>query len=161
MNCEVLEDIYKCIERLSENDEFVDHIHNELPIYKRATKCYECRDLIDPIVLNDTGDSNEWIVGKLDGDGEDVEDELVFYDDVLTWKDVDNATGATKPLKYTRRQTQMQRTTATSTSWKRKEKGVVEEDESSEDEGEEEYNSSSNGSDEGNDKKLQEDDKDY
>ncbi|RDX70978.1 hypothetical protein CR513_49722, partial [Mucuna pruriens] len=70
---------------------------------------------------------NEWIVGELDGDGEDVEDEL-----------------------NTRRHTQMQRAAAASTS--RKEKGrVVEEDDedkSSQDEGEEEYNSSSNESDE-------------
>ncbi|RDY08830.1 hypothetical protein CR513_06894, partial [Mucuna pruriens] len=32
MDCEVLEDLYICIARLSKNDEFVDHIHNELPI---------------------------------------------------------------------------------------------------------------------------------
>ncbi|RDX90894.1 hypothetical protein CR513_27201, partial [Mucuna pruriens] len=44
----------------------------------------ECRDLI---VLNDS-DSNEWIVGELDGDGEDAKDELIFDDYVLTWRDV-------------------------------------------------------------------------
>ncbi|RDY09070.1 hypothetical protein CR513_06615, partial [Mucuna pruriens] len=126
MDCEVLEGLYKCIDRLSENDEFVDHIHNELPIYKRAggmfgfpatseekndngscsSGCernwstfehihskrsklehqklqdlvyvkynqalherYECRDLVDPIALNDIDDSNEWIVGELDEEG--------------------------------------------------------------------------------------------
>ncbi|RDY06914.1 hypothetical protein CR513_09037, partial [Mucuna pruriens] len=42
---------------------------------------YEYRD---PIALNDIDESNEWIVGELDGEGEDVEDELVFDDDVLT-----------------------------------------------------------------------------
>ncbi|RDX87077.1 Nuclear pore complex protein NUP85, partial [Mucuna pruriens] len=36
MDCEVLEGLYKCIDRLSENDEFLDHIHNKLSIYKRA-----------------------------------------------------------------------------------------------------------------------------
>ncbi|RDY11296.1 hypothetical protein CR513_04069, partial [Mucuna pruriens] len=36
MNCEVLECLYKCINRLNENDEFIDYIHSELPIYKRA-----------------------------------------------------------------------------------------------------------------------------
>ncbi|RDY06062.1 Transcription factor GTE1, partial [Mucuna pruriens] len=36
--------------------------------------------------------------------------ELVFDDDVLTWRDVASATRASEPLKYTRRQTQMQRT---------------------------------------------------
>ncbi|RDX96895.1 THO complex subunit 2, partial [Mucuna pruriens] len=71
--------------------------------------------------------------------------ELVFDDDVLTWRDVASATGAAEPLKYTRRQTQMQRTVVASTSNKKKGKGVVEEedaDELSQDEGEEEDNSS-------------------
>ncbi|RDY06911.1 hypothetical protein CR513_09044, partial [Mucuna pruriens] len=212
MDCEVLEDLYKCIDRLSENDKFVDHIHNKLSIYKRAggmfgfptamrkrttmapTKwwkmygahtphmqniaikilsstcnswgcecksklehqrlqdlvyvkynqvlheCYECRDLINPIALNDIDDSNKWIVGELDGNGEDAKDELVFDDDVLTWRDIASATRTAEPLKYTRRQTQMQRTVVASTSKKEKGKGVVEEDdkdESSQDEGEE------------------------
>ncbi|RDX64056.1 hypothetical protein CR513_57432, partial [Mucuna pruriens] len=104
---------------------------------------YECRDLIDPIALKDIDVSNEWIVRKLDGDGEDAEDDLVF-------DDVASAIGTTKPLKYTRRQTQMQRAVVASTSKKEKGKEVVEEedeDESSQDEGEEEYNSSSNESD--------------
>ncbi|RDX90895.1 hypothetical protein CR513_27202, partial [Mucuna pruriens] len=34
IDCEVLESLYKCIDKLSENDEFVNYIHNELPIYK-------------------------------------------------------------------------------------------------------------------------------
>ncbi|RDY07491.1 hypothetical protein CR513_08392, partial [Mucuna pruriens] len=34
MNYEVLQDLYKCIVRLNENDAFVDHIHNELLIYE-------------------------------------------------------------------------------------------------------------------------------
>ncbi|RDX99357.1 hypothetical protein CR513_17600, partial [Mucuna pruriens] len=104
--------------------------------------CYKCRDIIDPIVLNDIDDRNEWIVGELGGDDEDAEDELIFNDDVLTWRDVASETRAAETLKYTRRQTQMQRTTAASTSSKGKGKGVMEvedEDESSEDEGEEEY----------------------
>ncbi|RDX70319.1 hypothetical protein CR513_50458, partial [Mucuna pruriens] len=120
--------------------------------------------IIDPITLNDIDDNNEWIVGELDGDGEDVEDELVYVNDVLTWRDVASAIGVAETLMYTRRQTQMQRAAATSTSRKENVKGVVEEedeDESSEDEGEEEYNSSSNGGDEDNDMKLQEDDEYY
>ncbi|RDX75635.1 hypothetical protein CR513_44464, partial [Mucuna pruriens] len=245
MDYKVLKGLYQCIDRLSENDEFVDHIHNELPIYKRvrcmfgfptvvrkrmtmalaewwsrthtphlqnivikvlsltcsSLKCehnwstfehiyskrsrlehqklqdlvyvkynqalherYECRNLIDPIALKDIDDNNEWIVRELDGDCEDAEDELIFDDDILTWRDVASATEAVEPLKYTRRQTQMQRTIVASTSKKEKEKGVVEEedeDESSQDEGEEEYNSSSNRSDEDNDMKLEEDEEDY
>ncbi|RDX66743.1 hypothetical protein CR513_54459, partial [Mucuna pruriens] len=183
MDCEVLEGLYKCIDRFSENDEFVDHIHNELSIYKRVGdsfkeqkqtqalkasrlalhECYECRDLTDPIALKDIDGSNELIMGELNGEGEDAEDELVFDDDVLTWRDVVSATGAVEPLKYTRRKTQMQRTMVASTSNKEKGKGVVEvedEDESSQDEGEEEYNSSCNGSDEDNDMELEEDEED-
>jgi hypothetical protein len=29
-------------------------------------------------------DSNEWLLGEMGGDGEDVEDELVFNDDKMT-----------------------------------------------------------------------------
>ncbi|RDX94347.1 hypothetical protein CR513_23285, partial [Mucuna pruriens] len=107
---------------------------------------------------------NEWIVGELDGEGEDAKDELVFNDDVLTWRDVASAIGAAEPLKYTRRQTQMQRTVVASTSNKEKGKGVVEEEDAadlSQDEGEEEYNSSCNESDEDNDIELEEDEEDY
>ncbi|RDX68554.1 hypothetical protein CR513_52446, partial [Mucuna pruriens] len=82
--------------------------------------CYECRDIIDPIALNDIDDSNEWIVGEFCRDGEDAEDELIFNDDVLTWRDVASTTRAVEPLKYTRRQTQIQRATAASTSRKGK-----------------------------------------
>ncbi|RDY12113.1 hypothetical protein CR513_03138, partial [Mucuna pruriens] len=49
-----------------------------------------------------------YIVRELGGDGEDVEDEMVF-DDVLTGRNVANATETAKPLKYTRKQTQIQR----------------------------------------------------
>ncbi|RDX92313.1 hypothetical protein CR513_25571, partial [Mucuna pruriens] len=125
MDCEVLEGFYKYIDRLSENDEFVDHVHNELPIYKRVGAC---RDAI--------------VIGV----------SLSMY--------VASTIGAVEPLKYTRRQTQMQRVTFAFTSRKEKGKGVGEEedeDESSQDEGEEEDNSSSNRSDEDNDMELQED----
>ncbi|RDX76559.1 hypothetical protein CR513_43432, partial [Mucuna pruriens] len=109
---------------------------------------YECRDLIDHIALNDIDDNNEWIMGELDGEGEDAEDELVFDDDVLTWRDVASATRAAEPLKFNNE----------------KGKRVVEEedaDELSQDEGEEEYNSSCNESDEDNDIELEDGKEDY
>ncbi|RDX58047.1 hypothetical protein CR513_62666, partial [Mucuna pruriens] len=144
---------------------FVEEIgeENVIQVVTDNEKRYECRDLIDPIVLNDINDKNEWIVGELDGDGEDVKDELVFDDDVLTWRDVASTTRVAEPLKYTRRQTKMQMEVFASTSRKEKGKGVVEEDEDepSQDEGEEEYNSSFNGSDGDNDMELQEDEEDY
>ncbi|RDX57727.1 hypothetical protein CR513_63009, partial [Mucuna pruriens] len=77
---------------------------------------YEYRDLIDPIALKNIDDNNEWRVEELDGESEDAEDELVYDGDVLTWRDIASATRTTEPLKYTRRQTQMQSTMVASTS---------------------------------------------
>ncbi|RDX77386.1 hypothetical protein CR513_42505, partial [Mucuna pruriens] len=138
----------------------LEHQKLQKLVYVKYTQAlqerYECRDL--SILFN------EWIVGELDGDGEDVEDELVFDDDVLTWRGVASATRAGKPLKYTRKQTQMQRAAVAYTSKKEKGKEVIkdeDEDESIQDEGEKEYNSSSNGSDEDNDMELQEDKENY
>ncbi|XP_027193035.1 uncharacterized protein [Cicer arietinum] len=72
--------------------------------YNQALKeRYDCRDVIDPIVLNDDNDYiNEFEVGDLGDDGEPVE-ELVYAGDNLTWTDVANASGANEPVVYTRR----------------------------------------------------------
>nr|KYP32656.1 hypothetical protein KK1_046594 [Cajanus cajan] len=228
---EVVDGLFKCIDRLSENDDIVDNIHTQLLIHKRArgkfdipvvvrarvrrllvtewwkkygghtpqlqnlaikvlsltcssSGCkgnwstfehrskpehqklqdlvfikynqalqehFKCWDVIDPIVLNDVDDNNEWMLGgDLDDDG-DIEDGLVF-DDVLTSTDVAEATWASEPLQYTRRQTQVNKATIIA-STSRKEKGkkvmeVIEKDLDDDDhEVEEEYNSNS-GSDE-------------
>ncbi|KAL2320021.1 hypothetical protein Fmac_028990 [Flemingia macrophylla] len=229
---EVVDGLYKCIDRLSENDEIVDKIHNQLGTYKRGSgrfdipaavramtkmapaewwkmyggqtpqlkilaikvlsltcsssgcernwstfehihskkrsklehqklqdlvfvkynqalqERFECQDGIDPIILKDVDDvDNEWMLGESDLN-DDVEDDLVFDDDILTWRDVAQASGAGEPLKYTRRQTQVNKTT-TIASTSRKDKGkkvmeVVEEDiDDDNDEVEEEYHSSS------------------
>ncbi|XP_059659239.1 uncharacterized protein LOC132306060 [Cornus florida] len=62
--------------------------------YNRALKRrYDMHDRIDPILLNDIDDSNEWLVGIMDEDV-DAENELVFEDDSLTWGVVARATGA-------------------------------------------------------------------
>nr|KYP48741.1 hypothetical protein KK1_029543 [Cajanus cajan] len=61
-----------------------------------------------------------------ENDEDDFEDDLVF-DDVLTWRDVAWASGASESLKYTRRQTQVNKTsTIASTSKKDKGKKVME-----------------------------------
>ncbi|XP_004510496.1 uncharacterized protein [Cicer arietinum] len=66
---------------------------------------YDCRDVIEPIVLNDDGDYiNEFEVRDLGEDDELVE-ELVYADDNLTWTDVANASEANEPMVYTRRAT--------------------------------------------------------
>ncbi|XP_020228458.1 uncharacterized protein LOC109818574 isoform X1 [Cajanus cajan] len=111
---------------------------------------FECQDPIDPIALNEVDDNNEWMLGE-ENDEDEFEDDLVFDDDVLTWRDVAQASGAGEPLKYTRRQTQVNKTsTIASTSKKDKGKKVMEvlEDEDDDVEEEEEYNSNASGSDE-------------
>ena len=46
--------------------------------------------MIDPIALNDTDDSNEWLLGELEG--QEAGNDLVFDDDDLNWLDVAEAT---------------------------------------------------------------------
>nr|XP_004500101.1 uncharacterized protein LOC101496546 [Cicer arietinum] len=72
--------------------------------YNQALKeRYDCRDVIDPIILNDYDDYiNEFEVGDLGDDDKPVE-ELVYAGDNLTWTDVANASGANEPVVYTRR----------------------------------------------------------
>ncbi|KAL6495778.1 hypothetical protein OROGR_030341 [Orobanche gracilis] len=67
--------------------------------YNRALKRrYEIRDTINPILLNEIDDSNEWLIGKMDGDNEEEDDEFVFSrEDGLTHKDVAKASGAGEP----------------------------------------------------------------
>ncbi|GKV51788.1 hypothetical protein SLEP1_g58413 [Rubroshorea leprosula] len=49
------------------------------------------KDEIDPISLDYIDDSNEWLIGKMGGDQDDAENELVFGDDDLTWGEVARA----------------------------------------------------------------------
>ena len=144
--------------------------------YNQALKeRFDSRDVIDPIVLDDIDDSNEWLVGEMGRPREDAEDELVFDDDHLTWGDVANVTGVAEPITYTRRQTRLMTTpvptfgTSTSTARGKGKEVIVEDDEETEsdqeieDEEEEEiYSISSSegqGSDEGEEMEdLEEDD---
>ncbi|KAK4283950.1 hypothetical protein QN277_000847 [Acacia crassicarpa] len=90
--------------------------------YNQALKeRFDCRDVIDPILLNDIDDSNEWLVGEMGGDEEVAEDELVFEDDNLTWGAVADIVGAGEPRTYTRQQSRLKNkqivtSTPTSTS---------------------------------------------
>ncbi|KAL6543898.1 hypothetical protein OROGR_010395 [Orobanche gracilis] len=67
--------------------------------YNRALKRrYEIRDIINPILLIEIDDSNEWLIGKMDGDNEEEDDEFVFSrEDGLTHKDVAKASRAGEP----------------------------------------------------------------
>ncbi|XP_006584208.1 uncharacterized protein [Glycine max] len=191
---EVVDGLYKCIDKLSEDDDFVVEVHKQLLVYKRAgerfgmtaaTKArteispaewwklyggktpylqtiaikvlsltcsssgcernwstfehihskktsrlehqklqdlvyvkynqalldrFECHDVIDPIALNDIDDSNEWLLGELEGD--EAGNDLVFDDDDLNWLDVAEATGAGEPLQNTRSQTHINKAAA-------------------------------------------------
>ena len=45
---------------------------------------FECHDVIDPIALNDLDDSNEWLLGELEG--EEIGNDQVFDNgDDLNW----------------------------------------------------------------------------
>ncbi|KAL8532011.1 hypothetical protein ACS0TY_008567 [Phlomoides rotata] len=67
--------------------------------YNRALKRrYDARDHIDPISLKDIDESNEWVVGRM----EDEEDELVFEGGDLTWGVAAAAMGVDEPTYDTR-----------------------------------------------------------
>ncbi|XP_057976272.1 uncharacterized protein LOC131163651 [Malania oleifera] len=53
---------------------------------------YNKRDTIDPILLKDSDDSNEWLIGRMDDDSNE-DDELVCEYDILTWGFVARAAG--------------------------------------------------------------------
>ncbi|XP_038905943.1 uncharacterized protein LOC120091866 [Benincasa hispida] len=72
--------------------------------YNQALKeCFDLKDQLDPISL-DIDESNEWLVGTLDEENNEaeVDNELVFDDDDLTWGDVTRANGVTESITYTR-----------------------------------------------------------
>ncbi|XP_019086262.1 PREDICTED: uncharacterized protein LOC104718701 [Camelina sativa] len=62
---------------------------------------YKLKDTIDPIILEDIDDCNEWLVGRMDEEST-VEYDLVFEDDDLTWDVVSKASGANEPNYLTR-----------------------------------------------------------
>ena len=64
-------------------------------------KRYTERHTIDPIILKDIDDSNEWLMGRMEDEGA-AEDDLVFEGDDLTWGDVARASRAEGLRVYTR-----------------------------------------------------------
>jgi hypothetical protein len=61
---------------------------------------YDSKDVIDPVVLDDDIDGNEWLLG----DEVEAPSDLVFDGDDLSWLDVDIASGAAEPTINTRSQ---------------------------------------------------------
>lgn len=71
--------------------------------YNRALqRRYKRKDTIDPIILQEIDDCNEWLVGRMDGQSADEFDDLVFDDGDLTWEMVSRASGANEPSYLTR-----------------------------------------------------------
>ncbi|RZC29160.1 hypothetical protein D0Y65_000946 [Glycine soja] len=167
---EVVDGLYKCIDKLSEDDDLIhskkrsrlEHQKLQDLVYVKYNQAlldrFECHDVIDPIALNDIDDSNEWLLGDLEG--EEVGNDLVFDDDDLNWLDVAEATGTGEPLQNTRSQTHINKAIAALAPTNEKGKKVVEVEEENEDEGEEEYNSNASENDgfqQHNDLDLEED----
>lgn len=68
--------------------------------YNRQLKDqFDRRDIIDPISLKHIDESNEWLVGVMEDEGEVP----VFYDDpTFTWGIVAQASGANDPARTLR-----------------------------------------------------------
>jgi len=50
---------------------------------------YNLKDETDPICLNEIDECNEWLVGEMNGDDDEVDDKRVFErDDSLLWRDI-------------------------------------------------------------------------
>ncbi|CAM8979646.1 unnamed protein product [Rhodiola kirilowii] len=72
--------------------------------YNRTLKRrYSSKDTTSPILLNEIDESNEWLLGRMEGasPNDDVGN-LVFSDDNLTWNVVARASGANDPSYVTR-----------------------------------------------------------
>ena len=69
-------------------------------------KRYDGRDTIDPIILKEIDESNEWQIGRMNDENShdhvDAQDDLVFDDDDLTWGDVTRSRKAKEPRFDTR-----------------------------------------------------------
>ncbi|GER42567.1 hAT transposon superfamily [Striga asiatica] len=75
--------------------------------YNRALRLrYDGRDRIDPILLNEIKESNEWLLGKMEGESDGDDDDLVFEGEDLTWDAVAKASGAEEPTYRTREKAQ-------------------------------------------------------
>ena len=71
----------------------------------------------DPILLKDIDESNEWLLGRMEGDSD--EDDLIFEDNTLTWAAVAHSCRANEP-RYGTRSRGSKTTTTSKTSTKDK-----------------------------------------
>lgn len=71
--------------------------------YNRALRRrFTSNNTIDPILLKDIDDSNEWLLGRMEDDDGVNDDDFVFEDDSLTWSTVSRAAGVLEPFHHTR-----------------------------------------------------------
>ena len=82
--------------------------------FNRALKKrYDGCNTIDPIILKEIDESNDWLIGRMNDkdshDHLDAQDDLVFDDDDLTWGDVASASEAEEPGFDTRARTSLSR----------------------------------------------------
>jgi len=73
---------------------------------QQFTQRYNTRDEIEPILLNDIDECNEWLVGEVDEDNDNEKgfNDLVFDDDLtLNWPTIYEASRIGEPIVYTRR----------------------------------------------------------
>ncbi|XP_022147661.1 uncharacterized protein LOC111016530 [Momordica charantia] len=113
-----------------------------LRFYETLKERYTLQDQLDPITLDHIDESNEWLIGTLEEEDGQEENELVFDDDDLTWGDVAEASGVREPIRqtrtYTRSKGKSPATPAPTTSRVRKSVQVVVSDDDDDTEEEEE-----------------------
>ncbi|KAK4416940.1 hypothetical protein Salat_2519500 [Sesamum alatum] len=93
---EVMQGLYGCISKLAPGidlqDKIIDEFSNFIKYNRALKRRYDARDTIDPILLHEIDESNEWLLGRLTLDDSDEENVNAFEDDDLTWGDVAQAT---------------------------------------------------------------------
>jgi len=80
-------------------------LHNLVYVkYNQALlRRHNLKDETDPICINEIDECNEWLVGEMDGDDDEVDDERVFEgDDSLLWRDIYRISGIGKHRVNTR-----------------------------------------------------------
>ncbi|KAG5022664.1 hypothetical protein JHK85_019006 [Glycine max] len=167
----VVDGLYKCIDKLSEDDDFVVEVHKQLVVYKRARERFGMTAAVKARTEISPGKTPhlQTIVIKIHSkkrsrlEHQKLQD-LVYvkYNQALLdrFEYVAEATGAGEPLQNTRSQTHINKAAAALAPTNEKGKKVVEVEEENEEEGEEEYNSNASESDgfqQHNDLDLEED----
>ncbi|XP_042013429.1 uncharacterized protein LOC121761818 [Salvia splendens] len=91
---------------------------------------FNIQNVTDPILLSDIDDSNEWLMGRMEGEDEDEGgDDFVFQNESLRWRDVGRASGVLEPSHNTRSNTNTRDHASSSKSTR----SLVDEDEENED----------------------------